>query len=271
MKKKPLLIIMLLIVAVLSSFLVSGCGASNSSQSSSQDNSLKRVKQAGKMVIGVDDTYPPMEFRDDKNNLVGFDVDLANAVAKKIGVKVEWVPTAWDGIFLALQAKKFDLIHSSVSITADREKTYIFTKPYIYGGNTIFLKKDNTTIKSADDLKGKVVGCQVGTTAQDVLAKITGIKEVKKYNGMTEAFMELQNGRVEAVVSDPQVGGYYMQKDPGKYKKIENMLNKEPLGIIFRKNDKALRDAYQKALDELKADGTMSKLSLKWFGYDAYK
>lgn len=266
------------IILVLSISVLAGCGqgaseskSTSSSNNSSKENSLDRVKKAGKIIIGIDDTYPPMEFKDKDNKLVGYDIDMANEIGKKLGIKVEFVPTAWDGIFMALQSKKFDVIHSSVSITDERKKTMIFTEPYIYGGNAIFVKADNTTVNSQDDFKGKIIGCQVGTTAQDALSKISGMKEVKKYNGMTEAFLDLKNGRIDAVVSDPQVGDYYIASQKDKFKKIKSLLSQEPIGVAFRKDDTDLRDGYQKAMDELKKDGTLSKLSEKWFGYDIYK
>ncbi|AGK95689.1 ABC transporter substrate-binding protein [Clostridium pasteurianum] len=260
----------LLIGLIISATVFAGCGKSNTS-SNSGGSTLSNIKSAGTIVIGVDDTYPPMEFRDKNGKLVGFDVDVADAVAKKLGVKTKYVPTAWDGIFLALNSKKFDIIQSSVSITDDRKKNMIFSDPYIYGGSSIFVKADNTTIKTGDDLKGKIVGCQVGTTSQDVLSKMSGLKEVKKYNAMTDAFMDLANGRVEAVVSDPEVGDYYISSQKDKIKRLSSALNEEPIGVAFRKNDTELRDAYQKALNELKQDGTLSKISEKWFGNDIYK
>lgn len=266
------------IILILSISVFTGCGQSaseskstSSSNTNSKENSLDRVKNAGKIVIGIDDTYPPMEFKDKDNKLVGYDIDMANEIAKKLGVKVEFVPTAWDGIFMALQSKKFDVIHSTVSITDERKKTMIFTEPYIFGGNAIFVKADNTTVNSQDDFKGKIIGCQIGTTAQDVLSKMSGMKEVKKYNGMTEAFLDLKNGRIEAVVSDPQVGDYYIASQKDKFKKIKSLLNEEPIGVAFKKDDTDLRDGYQKAMDDLKKDGTLSKLSEKWFGHDIYK
>lgn len=265
--KKFLSIITILAV---SAAIFAGCGSSSSSKTSTGDGSLKRVKDAGTITVGIDDTYPPMEFTDSANKIVGFDIDMANDISKKLGVKVKYVPTSWDGIFLALGSKKFDVIQSSVSITDDRKKTMIFTKPYIYGGNAVFVKTGNSSIKSEKDLAGKTVGIEVGTTAQDVLNKIGTIKEVKKYNAMTDAFMDLKNGRIDAVVSDPQVGDYYIADKKTDFTRVKTMLNEEPIGVAFRKSDVELRDAYQKAMDELKKDGTLSKLSVKWFGHDIY-
>lgn len=257
-------------VAIILTFLMSISMFTVLSNASTQ-TTLDKIKKAGVVTIGIDDSYPPMEFTDSKNNIVGYDIDMANAVAKKLGVKVKYVPTAWDGIFIALQSKKFDLIHSSVSITDKRKATMLFSDPYVFGGVAIFVKADNKTINGPADFKDKIIGCQLGTTGQDALTKVSGIKEVKKYNGMTEAFLDLKNGRVDAVVADPMVGDYYISTKKGIYKRINALLSKEPIGVAFRKEDKALRDAYQNAINELKKDGTLSKLSMKWFGYDVNK
>ncbi|MDD3224279.1 MAG: ABC transporter substrate-binding protein [Clostridium sp.] len=262
--KKSLMLSLILILCI---GLLAGCGSSATSKSG--DGSLKRVKDAGVITVGLDDTYPPMEFTQN-GKIIGFDIDIANAVGKKLGVKVKIQPTSWDGIFLALNSKKFDVIQSAVSMTADRKKTMIFTKPYIYGGNAIFVKANDNTIKNQDSLKGKVVGIQVGTTAQDALNKVSGIKEVKKYNSETDAFMDLKDGRISAVVSDPQVGDYYIADKKSEFKKIKSMLTQEPIAVAFRKNDVELKDAYDKAMDELKKDGTLGNLSKKWFGYNIY-
>ena len=261
-------VVTLVTILGLSAFMFVGCGTS--STSSSTDGSLTKVKDAGTISVGIDDTYPPMEFRDSSNKTKGFDIDMVNAIGKKLGVKVKYVSTSWDSVFLALKAKKFDVIQSSASITDERKKTMLFTKPYIYGGNAIFVRADYKAINSDKDLNGKTVGIQMGTTAQAVLAKMTGIKEVKKYNSMTEAFLDLKAGRIDSVVSDPQVGDYYIADKKSEFKRVKSLLNEEPIGVGFRKTDVALRDAYQKAMDDLKKDGTLSKLSMKWFGHDIY-
>ncbi len=256
--KKILTIVTILAVSV---FMLVGCGTA-----SSTDSSLTKVKNAGTISIGIDDTYPPMEFKDSTNTIKGFDIDLANDIGKKMGVKVKFVPTSLDGIFLALNSGKFDAVQSSISITDARKKTMIFTTPYIYGGNAVFVRKNDNTISSEKDLSGKILGIEIGSTSQAVLDKISGIKEVKKYNSTAEAFMDLKTGRIDGVLSDPQVGDYYISDKKSDFKRSKTMLNQEPIGVAFRKSDVALRDAYQKAMDELKKDGTLSKLSIKWFG-----
>lgn len=227
-------------------------------------------KSAGKILIGVDDAYPPMEFRDDKNALVGFDVDLGNAIGKKLGVAIEWKPTEWSGIILSLQSKKFDMILSSLSVTDERKKEIGFSEPYIQGGPVIVVKKGNTAVKSSDDFKVKTIGVQLGTTGDDAVSALTGLKEVKKYNKITEALQDLGSGRLDAVVADDQVGRYYVGLAGNSYEVI-NKMNDEPFGIGFRKDDTAFIAAVQAAINDLKADGTLSKLSEKWFKTDIYK
>lgn len=251
--------------------LFSGCGNSSTKDSKQKIDSLQRVKDAGKIAIGIDDSYPPMEFRDEKNNLLGFDIDLGEELGKKLGVKVEYIPTDWNGILLSLKSSKFDIILSSLSITEERKKEIDFAGPYIEGGQIIAINKPNNAIKSSSDLKGKVIGAQLGATGEQAAVKIEGTKEVKKYDKITEAFHDLQIGRIDAVIVDGQVGGYYNKKDGDVFKILDEKLTKEPEGIGLKKEDKELKDALQKALEELKADGTLSKLSVKWFGYDIYK
>lgn len=229
-----------------------------------------KTKTVGKISFGVDDAYPPMEYRDEKNALVGFDIDLGNAIGKKLGLKVEWVPTVWDGILPALQSSKFDAILSSLSITEKRKLEIGFSEPYIAGGPIIITKNSSTTIKSSDDLKGMVVGVQLGSTGESAVTEISGVKEIKKYDKIPQALLDLTAGRVEAVVADDQVGRYYVGLDASKYY-VAGKMAEEPFGLGFRKEDKALTDAVQKAIDELKSDGTLSKISLKWFKTDVYK
>lgn len=255
---------LILVTAICMSLLV-GCGGKSTS------DRLTEIKKSGELKFAMDATYPPMEFVDSKTNLKGFDVDISNAVAKKLGVKAKFVNISFDGVFNALQAKKFDVIQCALSVTDERKKTVLFTKPYIYGGSAVYVKKGNSSIKSLSDLNGKIAGCQVGTTAQESLSKIKGIKKINKYNGSVEEFMDLENGRIDFVACDAVLGDYYTSKNKGKVEKAGLSLTKEPIAVGFRKSDTALRDAYQKALDELKKDGTLSKLSIKWFGYDAYK
>jgi polar amino acid transport system substrate-binding protein len=256
----------IILTVTLAGSLLVGCG-----QKQEKLNSLEAVQKAGKLTIGLDDSYPPMEFRDSKNILVGFDIDLGNEVGKNLGVKTEYITTDFSGIILSLTSSKFNMILSGMSVTDERKKSIDFSDTYVMGGQVVAIKQGNASIKSLEDLKDKVVACQLGSTGDTAATAMKGLKEVKKYDKITDAFQELSVGRVDAVIMDAQVGGYYVAKKPGEYDVLKDVISEEPMGIGFKKEDKELKIAVQKALDELKADGTLSKLSQKWFGFDAYK
>lgn len=259
-------IMSIVLTGIMVGALLVGCG-----QKKEKLNSLQAVQKEGKLTIGLDDSYPPMEFRDSKNNLVGFDVDLGNEIGKKLGVKTEYTSTDFNGIILALGSSKFNVILSAMSITDKRKQSIDFSDSYVMGGQVAAIKQGNTKIKKLSDLKGMVVACQLGSTGDTAATAMKGLKEVKRYDKITEAFQELSSGRVDAVIMDAQVGGYYVAKKPGEYNVLTEKISEEPIGIGFKKEDKELKAAIQKALNELKADGTLSKLSQKWFGFDAYK
>lgn len=259
-------IIGLVLAAVMTLGVFTGC-----SKKEENLNALDKAKKTGKLTIGLEDAYPPMEFRDSKNQLVGFDIDLGNEIAKKIGVKAEYTITDFNGIILALNASKFDMILSGMSITDKRKESVDFSQPYVMGGQVIAIKKGNTSVKAAEDLKGKILGCQLGSIGDKVATEMQGLKEVKKYDKITEAFQDLSAGRIDGVIMDAQVGGYYIAQKPGEYEVLPGMVTEEPMGIAFKKGDKELKEAVDKALEELKQEGLLSKLSMKWFGFDAYK
>ncbi|HVN70860.1 MAG TPA: amino acid ABC transporter substrate-binding protein [Desulfomonilia bacterium] len=234
------------------------------------DGSWDRVKKAGKLTIGIDDAFPPMEFRNEKNELVGFDIDASNELGKRLGIKVEHIPTVWDTVILSLKSKKFDVVWSAMSITAEREKEIAFTKPYIMEKQIIAVKKGNKKIKGLKDLSTEtVVGVQLGSTSEDALKKLNKkFKEIKKYDKNTDAFMDLKIGRIDALAVDELVGRYYLSQKPGEYTVLKEELLSEPIGVGLRKEDVALKNKIQKTLDGMFKDGTMKKLSIKWFGDD---
>jgi polar amino acid transport system substrate-binding protein len=234
------------------------------------DGSWDRVKKAGKLTIGIDDAFPPMEFRNDKNELVGFDIDASKELAKRLGIKVEHIPTVWDTVILSLKSKKFDVVWSGMSITPEREKEIAFSKPYIMEKQVIVVKKGNNKIKALKDLgETTVVGVQLGSTSEQALAKLNKkFKEIKKYDKNTDAFLDLKIGRIDALAVDELVGRYYLSQKPGEYSVLKESLLSEPIGIGLRKEDVALKDKIQKTLDGMFKDGTMKKISIKWFGDD---
>ncbi|MCK9262561.1 MAG: amino acid ABC transporter substrate-binding protein [Desulfomonilia bacterium] len=234
------------------------------------DDSWDKVKAVGKLAIGIDDAFPPMEFRNEQNELVGFDIDASRELGKRLGIAIEHVPTAWKGVIMSLKTKKFDIIWSGMSVTEERMKEISFTNPYIMQKQIMVVKADNEKVKSVKDLdKAHIAGVQLGSTSEEALKSLgTEFKEVKRYDNNTSAFMDLKIGRIDALAVDELVGRYYLSQRPGEYRVLPEPLASEPIGIGIRQADVALKDMIQKTLDEMFADGTMKKISIKWFGDD---
>jgi polar amino acid transport system substrate-binding protein len=237
------------------------------------DNSWNRVKASGKLVIGIDDAFPPLEFRNDKNELIGFDIDASRELGRRLGLKVEHIPTAWDGVVMSLKVKKFDCIWSGMSITPERQQEIAFTKPYIMEKQVIAVKTGNKRIKGLKDLgPNTVVGVQLGSTSEEALKSLgKTFKETKRYDKNTSAFLDLKIGRIDALAVDELVARYYLSQKPGEFVVLKEAMLSEPIGIGLRKEDVALRNKIQATLDQMYKDGTMRKISIKWFGEDITK
>ncbi|MGB9794913.1 transporter substrate-binding domain-containing protein [Caldisericum exile] len=228
-------------------------------------NSLARVKRAGVIVFGSDTTYAPFEWIDPKTgNAMGFDVDLANLLASKIGVKAQIVTADFSGIIPALQTGKFDAIISAMTITDERKKEVDFSDPYYNSGQILAVQSSNNSITKPEDLVGKTVGVQTGTTGEEAAKKINGAI-VKSYPDIQLALSDLEIGRIDAVINDLPVSLYYAKTHP-KVKIVGSLFTTEQYGIAFRKDEPELRDAINNALKEIKANGEYTTLYKKWFG-----
>ncbi|WP_320170604.1 amino acid ABC transporter substrate-binding protein [Maridesulfovibrio sp.] len=253
-------VLVILMVAVMLAFAASAMAG---------DGSLEKVKQAGQLVIGLDDTFAPMGFRQDDGTLVGFDVDAAEEVGKRMGIKIVWQPTEWSGVVHSLNAKKFDCIWNGMTITPEREKAVSFSKPYIMDGQIAVITMGNKAIKGQSDLGGKIVGVQKGSPALEAAKSIKpAAKEIREYDTNVKALLDLEAGRLDSVVVDSIAGRYSMAQRPGKYVALPGYITNEAFGIAFRKDDKSLQAEVQKTIDAMIADGTMGKISRKWFGED---
>jgi polar amino acid transport system substrate-binding protein len=266
MKRKNLLLILSVLII---SILITSCGAK-----STEDKSLQDIKDKGKFVVGLDDSFPPMGFRDEKGEIVGFDIDLAKEAAKRMGVDVEFKPVAWDGIVLSLKNKDIDVIWNGLTITEKRKQEIDFSKVYLEN-RQIVVVGSSSTIAGKKDLAGKIVGIQLGSSSEEALnadaETVKSLKEIRKFSNNTEALMDLSAGRIEAVVVDEVVGRYYIAKKPNEYKVLQEDFGKEAYGVGIRKEDKSFKDALDKALDEMKNDGKAEEISKKWFGEDIVK
>lgn len=225
---------------------------------------MQRIQNAGKLVVLVDATFTPMEFKDEKGETVGFDIDLAKELAKRLGVAVEFQNIAWDGIFAALKMSKGDMVWSSVTITDERKQEMSFSEPYYAAGQAILVRSDNTDIKGPDDLKDKVVAVQIDTTGQYAAEEIEGIAEIKKFDGGSEACMMTEQGKVDATVIDMMVAGYFAKQHPDVKLVSRTPFTKEDLGVAMRNEDTDLIEKVNEILAEMKADGTIDQAMEKW-------
>ncbi len=234
-----------------------------------QENSLDRVKKAGKIVAGLDDAYPPMGFRNDKGELIGFDIDMAKEISKRVGVEIVWQPTVWDTVVASLKAKKFDVIISGMNITDERLKEVNFAGPYGKAGQALIVAAKNDSVKTLKDVKPGKLGTQSGSTGYKY-AKDAGFSDdqMKLYKEFPLAFNDLAVGRIDAIIIDAFAVKTYLEKKPGEFKQVGGIMGDEKIGIAVRKEDKELLDALNKAIDEMKKDGTLTNISKKWLDVD---
>jgi polar amino acid transport system substrate-binding protein len=218
------------------------------------------------MVIATDATWPPMEMVDENKEIVGFDIDLMKEVAKAGGFTFEFQNTAWDGIFAGLAAGEYDAVMSSVTITEERKETMDFSVPYINAGQILIVRQKTMGVETLDDLKGKPVGAQIGTTGAFAVEKVPAV-ELKTYDEIGLAFEDLANGRVEAVVCDNPVAADFALMNPsfkGKLKIVGEPFTEELYGVAVQKGKKEILDAINKGLNAVLNTNTYDKLVDKW-------
>lgn len=235
------------------------------------DTSLQDIKAKGKFVLGLDDSFPPMGYRDDNNQIVGYDIDLAKEVTKRLGVQLVCQPIDWNAKEQELNTKKIDCIWNGFTITDDRAKAMAFTKPYLKNAQVVVVKKDSSVQKLAD-LKGRNVGLQAGSSAADALDAAkdfkASLKGVVEFKDNLTALMDLEQKGVDAVVMDLIVANDNIKRSGKPYRVLAESLAPENYGVGFRKGDLSLRDAVQQTLEAMAKDGTLATITTKWFGQD---
>lgn len=256
MNKKVIAVVIAIIAAVGLYCAFGGCG---------------KEAKVEKIIIGLDDSFPPMGFKNEQNEIVGFDIDIAKEVAKRLSVPVEFKAIDWSSKEAELSSGRIDCIWNGLDITPERQQNMLFSDPYMNNRQLLFVKA-GSSVKDFTDLAGKTVGLQNASTADDNMEKQAEFKKtvtVKKYTDYIEAFIDLENGRLAGVFADEIVGRYYMSKRPGKFVCIEKTFGSEAqFGIAFRKGNDKLRNLMQEKINEIVADGTGAKISEKWFGAD---
>lgn len=264
----------MLVLALVAGLVISGCGKKEEAPVAAAVTPAATPAPAAAIVVGLDDNFPPMGFRDEKNELVGFDIDLAKEAGKRLGVEVQFKPIDWSAKEAELSGKRVDVLWNGLTITEERKAKILFTTPYLEN-RQIVVVVDKSSVNTKADLAGKVVGVQDGSSAIEAVQKDEAtaktIKELKKFGDNVTALMDLSAGRLDALVVDEVVGRYYTAKKPGEYRVLEENFGTEDYGVGTRKEDTELMAKLQKAIDDMKTDGAAATISTKWFGKDIIK
>lgn len=274
----------ILIAAVLgAAVLLSGCSGQKSevAASAASDTAASTAKETGKetesaantFTVGFDQDFPPMGFVGDNGEYTGFDLELAQEVANRLGRKFVPQPIAWDAKDMELESGNIDCIWNGFTITG-REEGYTWSKPYMENSQVFVVGKDSG-IKTLADLSGKIVEVQADSSAEKALQadeKLSGtfgtLQTTPDYN---TAFMDLEMGAVDAIAMDVIVAGYQIEQRKADFIILDEALAAEEYGVGFKKSNDTLRDQVQEQLDAMAADGTLKKISEKWFGKDVTK
>ncbi len=263
MKRTQIMLVILLTAAT----LLSAAG----SKEESGDVSLQKILDKGEFVLGLDDSFPPMGYRNENNEIVGFDIDLAREVTSRLGVELILQPIDWNAKEQELNTGNIDCIWNGFTITEERKKMINFTEPYVDNAQ-VAVVKSSSSVKSLSDLAGKKVGIQAGSSAAEAVyaneAFASSLDEVVEVKDNLTALMDLEIGGVDAVVLDLFVANDNIKRSGKDFRILETALSSEEYGVGFRKDDHALRNEVQKILEEMAADGTMAAISTDWFAGD---
>ena len=243
----------LLLAGLMASAFLIGCSKKEEPAPAAAPTPAPAPAVVKSIVIGLDDNFPPMGFRDEKNEIVGFDIDLAKEAGKRLGAEVTFKPIDWNAKEAELNGKRVDALWNGLTITEERKKNIGFTTAYMENHQIIVVKADSP-VKTKADLAAKVVGIQDGSSAIDAVQKdpIAGsFKELKKFGDNVTALMDLTTGRLDAVVLDEVVGRYYTAKKPGDYVVLDDHFGTEEYGVGTRKDDTELLAKLQKAMNDM--------------------
>ncbi len=247
-------ILLFVILAAVAGLLMTGCA--------------KKEEKVEKLhiVVATDATWPPMEMVDENKEIVGFDIDLMNAIAEAGGFTMEFKNTAWDGIFAGLPAGQYDAVMSSVTITEERKKTMDFSDPYINAGQVLIVRTESEGVETLEDMKGKSVGAQIGTTGSFAIEEVSGV-DLKTYDEIGLAFMDLVNGRIDGCVADtPVAADFALQNEnyKGKLKIVGKPFTDEYYGIVVKKGNTEVLEAINRGLKKVLNTPTYTEIEEKW-------
>lgn len=259
----------IVLAGILACTVFAGCEG----KSASGDDSLKKIMDKGEFAMGLDDSFPPMGFRNADNEIVGFDIDCAKEVTKRMGVELKLVPINWDTKEIELDSGNIDCIWNGMSVDPERAEAMNLSEPYMTNRMILMVLADSE-YTSKEQLAGKTIGVQQGSTAQKILEESEFFGTIKENVGFKDnvtACLDLETGGVDAVFLDEVVASAFINVDGKPYRILDDGAlteEGEEYAIGFRKADQALRDEVQKHLFDMKADGTLAKISEKWFSKD---
>ncbi|MEH7123153.1 amino acid ABC transporter substrate-binding protein [Bacillus sp. JJ1773] len=263
---------------LLVSLVLTACGKTQNqsttqpvNQAAESDNLFEQVKAEGKIRIGTEGVYSPFSFHDASGKLTGFDIEIVEEIANRIGVKPEFVETQWDGIFAGLDSNRFDVIANQIEIRPDRQEKYDFSDPYVVSRPVLIVKSDNDTIKSFEDLKGKKAAQQLISNYKDI-AESYGA-EIVTDESFNQGIDLVISGRADVIINDKLAFQDVIKQKPDvAIKAVAEHEKEAKMGLMFRiGNNKELIDAINKALSDMKNDGTYLSISQKYFGTDVSK
>jgi polar amino acid transport system substrate-binding protein len=270
------------LVSGLVAILLTGCIGStkeetnnntSTTQTNTDDASFRDQWSKDELVVGLDDAFPPIGFRDDNGDLIGFDIDLAREAASRMGLTVVFKPVVWDTVVLTLKSKEIDVVWNGMTITPEREEQINFSVPCLKSAD-IFIVPNGSTITTPEDLADKVVGVQSGSSQDQTLQAsdfMSSLKEVRRYETVPEEILDLRAGRLDSILVDGFAGLYYITdtlKATDEFRNFDAGFGATYTGVGIRKEDTVLKTEIDRVLDEMKADGTAAEISNKWFGED---
>lgn len=258
-----------LFVVFLTALMVFSLAACGRKEEPASTDLLETIQNRGTIIVAMEGTWAPWTYHDENDQLVGYDVEVAKAVAAKLGVECEFVEGEWDGLLAGLSAGRYDIMVNGVDITEERQKTYDFSTPYAFNRTAVIVAADNEEINTLEDLAGKNTANTISSTyaqiAEDYGATVTGVDD------LNQTFELLLSGRIDATLNAEVTYYDYMKAHPDAPIRIAALTkDANQVGIPMRKGEEtaALREAVNQALAELSADGTLTELAVKYFGTD---
>ncbi|MBJ3814743.1 cystine ABC transporter substrate-binding protein [Shimwellia pseudoproteus] len=246
--------------------------AGASVQAVAAEGLLNKVKERGTLLVGLEGTYPPFSYQGDDGKLTGFEVEFAQQLAAHLGVKADLKPTKWDGMLASLDSKRIDVVINQVTISDVRKKKYDFSTPYTVSGIQALVKKGNeNTIKTAADLKGKKVGVGLGTNYEEWLRQNVPGVDIRTYDDDPTKYQDLRVGRINAILVDRLAALDLVKKTNNTLAVAGEPFSRQESGVALRKGNEDLLKAVDDAIAKMHQDGTLEKLSQKWFGADVTK